>query len=68
MNVQINSVRYQPGFISHFIDDEPNILEIMTSIENRVLFDARDLFPNKTGYIKVKNWSELGVTLGVANM
>lgn len=51
--------------VTHFIDDEPNILEIMTSIPTRVLFDARSLFPEENNYNHVKNWSELAHMLGV---
>ena len=52
--------------VSHFIDDEPNILEVMTTIDNRVLFDTRELFPEKNEYKRVKDWSELGKVLGIA--
>ncbi len=54
--------------VNHFIDDEPNILEVMTSIDNRVLFDTRDLFSEKTEYQRVKDWSELGRVLGIAHV
>lgn len=54
--------------VSHFIDDEPNILEVMTTIDNRVLFDTRDLFSEKTQYQRVKDWSELGRVLGIAHV
>ena len=54
--------------VSHFIDDEPSILEVMTTIPHRVLFDTRDLFLEKTEYCRVKNWSELGKVLGIAHV
>lgn len=54
--------------VSHFIDDEPNILEVMTTIDNRILFDTRELFPEKTEYLRVKDWSELGKVLGIAHV
>ncbi len=54
--------------VTHFIDDEPNILEVMTTIKNRVLFDTRDLFSEKTEYKRVKSWSELGQVLGIAHV
>lgn len=54
--------------VSHFIDDEPNVLEVMTTINNRVLFDTRDLFSEKTEYQRVKDWSELGKVLGIAHV
>lgn len=53
--------------VTHFIDDEPNILDVMISIPNRILFDARGLFPEKTDYCHVESWSELAETLGMAN-
>ncbi len=54
--------------VSHFIDDEPNILEVMTTIDNRVLFDTRDLFSEKTEYQRVKDWGELGKVLGITHV
>lgn len=54
--------------VTNFIDDEPNILEVMTTIDDGVLFDTRDLFSEKTEYQMDKDWSELGNVLGIAHV
>lgn len=54
--------------VSHFIDDEPNVLDIMMLIPNRILFDARNLFPEKNEYHHVQSWEELREILGIANL
>ncbi len=53
--------------VTHFIDDEPNILDIMHDIPQRILFDARGLFPEKRDYVHVRNWTELGQILGTVS-
>lgn len=53
--------------VTHFIDDEPSILDIMHEIPHRVLFDARHLFPEKHEYVHVHSWSELEGLLGTGN-
>ncbi len=53
--------------VTHFIDDEPSILDVMSGIQHRVLFDMRGLFPEKKEFTRVKSWSELGSVLGIAN-
>lgn len=53
--------------VTHFIDDEPNILDIMTTIPYRILFDSRSLFPDKNEYEHVHSWSELALVLGMAH-
>ena len=64
-NAQEKHLTAKALHVSHFIDDEPNILEVMTTIKHRVLFDTRDLFCEKTEYQRVKSWSELGGVLGI---
>jgi hypothetical protein len=53
--------------VTHFIDDESRVLEVMPSVSTRVLFDARALFKETDGYVHVKSWSELAFILGIAN-
>ena len=53
--------------VTHFVDDEPNILELMLTIEERILFDPRDLFPEKTDYTHVGSWPALVDLLGAAH-
>ncbi len=45
--------------VTHFVDDEPNILDIMPTIPNRVLFDLHDQFPDRTDILRVRHWNEL---------
>lgn len=53
--------------VTHFIDDESRVLEVMPSVRTRVLFDVRELFEETDGYVHIKSWSELAILLGVAN-
>lgn len=50
--------------VTHFIDDEPNILDIMHNIPHRILFDSRELFAEKHEYKHVRSWTELGRIVG----
>lgn len=53
--------------VTHFIDDESRVLEVMPSVRTRILFDVRELFNKKDEYVHVKSWSELEALLGVSN-
>ena len=53
--------------ITHFIDDEKKVLDLMHSVSHRILFDVRGLFEESPGLVRVKNWSELSLVLGIAN-
>jgi FMN phosphatase YigB (HAD superfamily) len=53
--------------VTHFIDDESRVLEVMPSVPTRILYDARELFGGTDGYVHVKSWSELASILGIAN-
>lgn len=52
--------------VTHFIDDETRVLDALSSVENRILFDARNLCSDKKEYRCVENWSQLLALLGVA--
>jgi hypothetical protein len=45
--------------VTHFTDDEPNILDIMSTIPHRILFDIHDQFSNRDDLTRVRNWEEL---------
>ncbi len=45
--------------VTHFVDDEPSVLDAMTSIPERILFDTRSLFPHHQGVTRVSGWAEL---------
>ncbi len=51
--------------VTHFIDDEPGVLDHMTGVKNRYLFDPYNSFP-QTSYIKVSSWNELHSQLKTA--
>lgn len=53
--------------ITHHVDDERRVLRLMPSVQHRILFDVRDFFPDNSEFVRVKNWSELGEVLGIAN-
>ena len=45
--------------ITHYVDDELKILEKLANVENKILFDAHDLFPHVRQFERVKSWKEL---------
>ncbi len=51
--------------VTHFIDDEPNVLDIMLKIPHRILFDTRSLFPEKHDYAHAKSWGDVLSALDV---
>ncbi len=53
--------------VTHYIDDESRVLNVMPSVTDRILYDARDLFPETGTYLRVQNWSQIASRLGVAN-
>ncbi|MBI2062959.1 MAG: hypothetical protein HYT61_01810 [Candidatus Yanofskybacteria bacterium] len=53
-----NKIGKQLG-ITHYIDDEPNVLKKLTDIKNRILFDPHNSSPHTANFIKVKSWKEL---------
>lgn len=44
--------------ISHFIDDEPEVLEQLTSVKIKYLFDPHDILVGQE-YIHIRSWPEL---------
>jgi hypothetical protein len=44
--------------ITHYIDDELGVLEKLVDIENKILFDAHDLFPHIAHFGRIKSWKE----------
>jgi len=54
--------------ITHYIDDETRVLELMPSVPHRFVFDSRSLSTEKGGYPCVHNWSEVANVLGIANL
>ena len=53
--------------VTHFIDDESRVLQVMPSVPMRILFDVRGLFHETDQYTHIKSWSDLAVLLGVAH-
>jgi hypothetical protein len=44
--------------VTHYIDDEINVLEALHDVKNRYLFDPHAIFPASTNYSKFSNWIE----------
>lgn len=44
--------------ITHYIDDEPKVINVLSSVPNKFLFDRFNVFESASHYIKVKSWSE----------
>ena len=45
--------------ITHYVDDEPAVLEKLIDIENRFLLDPHDSFKDENYYTRVNSWDEL---------
>ncbi len=55
--------------ITHYIDDEQKVLEVLHSVPNKILFDPLGVFKNpspfgkvrdkNSGYARVKSWKEI---------
>ena len=45
--------------VTHFVDDEPNVLDIMEHIPKRILFDNRSLFGRETDFLRARNWNDV---------
>jgi phosphoglycolate phosphatase-like HAD superfamily hydrolase len=52
--------------VTHFVDDEPGVLDSMVSIPERILFDTRALFPHHPGVTVVSGWDSLLRALSVS--
>ena len=57
------SLRARDLGVTHYVDDEGNILDLMQSVSTRVLFDSFDQFPDRENFVRVTNWGELTETL-----
>ena len=44
--------------ITHYIDDELKVINALSSVENKFLFDPFDVFERAKNYTKIKSWSE----------
>lgn len=45
--------------ITHYIDDELNVLDKLVDVRNRFLFDYLNIFKKSDRYIRVSSWKEL---------
>lgn len=61
-----NTVAQRLG-LTHFVDDEIRVLDVLESVSNRILFDARNSCFEKKKYHCIENWSELAVLLGIGH-
>lgn len=44
--------------ITHYIDDELKVINVLSKVENRFLFDPFNVFKKSDQYIKIKSWPE----------
>lgn len=44
--------------ITHYIDDETKVLNVLSSVPNKFLFDQFNVFDKADYYTKIKSWSE----------
>lgn len=45
--------------VTHYVDDEVEVLEKLTDVEHKFLFDYLNIFPAKGFYTKVDSWASL---------
>ncbi len=45
--------------ITHYIDDQVDILEHLVDVKNKFLFDSFDIFKNNKNYSRLTSWEEL---------
>lgn len=45
--------------VTHYADDESRVLEKLTNVKNKFLFDNLGVFDNVHDYVSVKSWDEL---------
>ena len=53
-----NTRAIQAG-ITHYIDDEPDVLGHLTAVPHKFLFDPYDVWPDSAAYARVCSWAEL---------
>ncbi len=51
--------------VTHFVDDEPSVLDLMERIPHRILFDPRNIFRHEKEFIPARSWSEILTHIGV---
>ncbi len=44
--------------ITHYIDDETKVLNVLSSVPNKFLFDQFNVFKTADHYTKIKSWAE----------
>jgi len=44
--------------VTHYIDDELKIINALSSVKNKFLFDQFNVFDKANNYTKIKSWSE----------
>ena len=44
--------------ITHYIDDELKVINVLSSVPNKFLFDQFNVFKTADHYTKIKSWSE----------
>ena len=45
--------------ITHYVDDEPKVLQAIESVPHRILFDPFGAYPEEEWYEKVGSWKEI---------
>jgi len=45
--------------ITHYVDDEPKVLQAIESVPHRILFDPFGAYPEEEWYEKVGSWEEI---------
>ncbi|MDP3725584.1 MAG: hypothetical protein Q8R36_00125 [bacterium] len=50
--------------VTHYVDDEPSVIDVLHSVKNRILFDPLSAYSNDDSYTRCISWDELKNILG----
>jgi len=52
------NIAAEPFFVTHYLDDEIKVLNALSSVPRKFLFDSLGVFPKNELYMKVGSWKE----------
>jgi len=62
-NKEDKNARARKLKITHYIDDEITVLNLLVSVRNKFLFDNLNVFKNSKKYTRIKSWTEFNKIL-----
>ncbi|MDP3954029.1 MAG: hypothetical protein Q8Q06_01250 [bacterium] len=62
-NKEDKDIRAKKLGITHYIDDEITVLNLLVSVQNKFLFDNLNVFKNSENYTRIRSWAEFNKIL-----